>query len=86
MTHSNIILSILMLLKGPIAESLIQDAQKTGSWICLQNCHLATSWMGQLEVICDSLDISNINSEFRLWLTSYSSHKVLDKKRSVSRE
>ncbi|XP_025190774.1 dynein heavy chain 7, axonemal [Melanaphis sacchari] len=61
--------------QGPIAESLIRNAQKTGGWVCLQNCHLATSWMGQLEVICDSFDISNVNSEFRLWLTSYPSVK-----------
>lgn len=55
---------------------MIQDAQKIGGWVCLQNCHLATSWMGQLEMICDSFDISNVNSEFRLWLTSYPSDKV----------
>lgn len=65
-----------MLLKGPIAESLIRNAQKAGGWVCLQNCHLATSWMGQLEVIYDSFHISNVNSEFRLWLTSCSSDKV----------
>ncbi|VVC38423.1 Dynein heavy chain, coiled coil stalk,P-loop containing nucleoside triphosphate hydrolase,Dynein heavy [Cinara cedri] len=59
--------------QGPIAELLIQNAQKTGNWVCLQNCHLATSWMGQLEAICDSFDISTVNSKFRLWLTSYPS-------------
>lgn len=69
--------TILILLKGPIAESLIRNAQKTGGWVCLQNCHLAIPWMGQLEVICDSFDMSNVNSEFRLWLTSYSTDKVL---------
>lgn len=69
-------MKILILFKGPIAESLIQDAQKIGGWVCLQNCHLATSWLGQLEVICDSFDLSNMSSEFRLWLTSYPSDKV----------
>lgn len=66
-----------ILLKGPIAELLIQEAQKSGGWVCLQNCHLATSWMGQLEEICDSFDMSNVNSEFRLWLTSYPSDHVI---------
>lgn len=64
--------------KGPIAEFLIKKAQKNGGWVCLQNCHLATSLLGQLEVICDSFDTSNVNSEFRLWLTSYPSDKVLE--------
>lgn len=66
----------VIIFKGPIAELLVKDAQKTGGWVCLQNCHLANSWMGQLEVICDSFDLSNMNSEFRLWLTSYPSHEV----------
>jgi dynein heavy chain len=65
-----------MLFQGPIAEVVIREAQKTGAWVCLQNCHLATSWMGQLEEICDSFDVSNVHSEFRLWLTSYPSDKV----------
>lgn len=69
-------ISITIILKGPIAELLIQNAQRTGGWVCLQNCHLSTSWMGQLEAICDSFDISTVNSKFRLWLTSYPSEKV----------
>lgn len=62
-----------------MAESLIRDTQKTGGWVCLQNCHLAISWMGQLEEICDEFDDCNVNSEFRLWLTSYPSDKVLQR-------
>lgn len=69
-------MNIVVSLKGPIAESLIWSAQKTGGWVCLQNVHLATSWTEQLEVICDSFNASSMNSEFRLWLTSYSSDKV----------
>lgn len=69
-------MNIVMLLKGPIAESLIRSAQKTGGWVCLQNVHLATLWTVQLEVICDSFNASTVNSEFRLWLTSHSSNKV----------
>lgn len=64
-------------LKGPIAESVIRSAQKTGGWVCLQNVHLADLWMEKLEVVCDSFDATTVNGEFRLWLTSYSSDKVL---------
>lgn len=32
--------------------------------------------MGHLETICDSFDVSNVNNDFRLWLTSYPSDKV----------
>lgn len=73
----------ILLSKGPIAEALIQEAQKSGSWVCLQNCHLSTSWMGSLEAICDSFDVSNVHADFRLWLTSYPSDKVYFEQRHI---
>lgn len=61
--------------QGPIARSLIKTAQEDGCWVCLQNCHLAVSWMSELEKICESFDLNNTSKNFRLWLTSYPSDK-----------
>ncbi|XP_063709228.1 dynein axonemal heavy chain 12-like [Culicoides brevitarsis] len=59
--------------QGPIAQKLLENAQRDGTWVCLQNCHLACSWMPQLEVIWENMDVSNTNPNYRLWLTSYPS-------------
>ncbi|KAK5645095.1 hypothetical protein RI129_006395 [Pyrocoelia pectoralis] len=61
--------------QGPIAQALVEQGQDEGSWVCLQNCHLAVSWMVPLEKLWESLDFSNTHSNFRLWLTSYPSDK-----------
>nr|CAD7398119.1 unnamed protein product [Timema cristinae] len=62
--------------QGPIARMLIETAQQDGLWVCLQNCHLAVSWMPELERIWESWDTRNTNLHFRLWLTSYPSDKL----------
>ncbi|KAL0280091.1 UNVERIFIED_CONTAM: hypothetical protein PYX00_001484 [Menopon gallinae] len=58
--------------QGPIAEKMIQDASVNGDWVFLQNCHLATSWMGPMErkIISLSATAERINSEFRIFLSS----------------
>jgi hypothetical protein len=35
--------------QGLLAESLVKHAAGVGDWVCLQNCHLAESWMPRLE-------------------------------------
>jgi dynein heavy chain len=56
--------------QGPKAEALVKLGWGTGDWVCLQNCHLAASWMGKLEQIQESQDPKQINEDYRLWLTS----------------
>ena len=62
--------------QGPGAELAILEAAKKGSWVVLQNCHLAESWMKRLESLWESQVLNNtsvsVHRAFRLWLTSYS--------------
>ncbi|KAK2585046.1 hypothetical protein KPH14_008566 [Odynerus spinipes] len=59
--------------QGPIAERLIKRGTIDGKWVFLQNCHLASSWMINLEKIV--MDISEaseseLHADFRLFLSS----------------
>eukprot|EP00826_Nyctotherus_ovalis_P040893 TRINITY_DN4065_c0_g1_i1.p1 TRINITY_DN4065_c0_g1~~TRINITY_DN4065_c0_g1_i1.p1 ORF type:complete len:1111 (+),score=398.51 TRINITY_DN4065_c0_g1_i1:32-3364(+) len=63
--------------RGEKAKQLINNAKDDGTWVLLQNCHLATSWMPELEKLCEDIlaNSRKINRDFRLWLTSYPSDK-----------
>jgi dynein heavy chain len=61
--------------QGPKAEKLMDLASEEGTWVLLQNCHLATTWMPRLERLMEEWDPKKINRDFRLWLTSYPSAK-----------
>jgi len=58
--------------QGPKAEALINQAKRQGEWVMLQNCHLAKSWMGQLELFVGNFaaEESTMHPDFRLFLTS----------------
>eukprot|EP00933_Yihiella_yeosuensis_P043885 TRINITY_DN38909_c0_g1_i1.p1 TRINITY_DN38909_c0_g1~~TRINITY_DN38909_c0_g1_i1.p1 ORF type:complete len:1392 (-),score=349.09 TRINITY_DN38909_c0_g1_i1:292-4071(-) len=56
--------------QGEKAAKLIKLGQETGDWVCLQNCHLANSWMPTLERIQEQQDPNSIDDMYRLWLTS----------------
>jgi len=56
--------------QGPKAMKLIETAQGGGGWVLLSNCHLMESWMPTLEAIVEQFNPDNMQTSFRLWLTS----------------
>ena len=65
--------------QGEIAKKAILDSIKTGEWVCLENCHLARSWMPKLEEILEDVNDkeAEINNDYRLWLTSMLTQRYL---------
>ena len=60
--------------QGKKAEDMIVKASQKGEWVLLQNCHLAASWMSDLERIVEDFS-ENLHPDFRLWLTSMPSNQ-----------
>lgn len=60
--------------QGPRAEKIIEESTRLGNWVILENCHVAESWMGELERICmDPTLEATAHKNYRLWCTSYPS-------------
>ncbi|KAL9652089.1 hypothetical protein ABK040_015890 [Willaertia magna] len=58
-----------------IAKQAVKDALTNGSWVILQNCHLALGFMPMLEQIVETFSPEQNHADFRLWLTSMPSPK-----------
>ncbi|XP_035385934.1 dynein heavy chain 6, axonemal [Electrophorus electricus] len=58
--------------QGPIAERMMVEGVRKGSWVFLQNCHLAVSWMLSMEEIIKTFSEPDavIHENFRLFLSS----------------
>ena len=57
--------------QGPKAQEAIEKAKSSGSWVLLQNCHLAVSFMQTLENTVESItEDKTTHKDFRLILTS----------------
>eukprot|EP01105_Mastigella_eilhardi_P025496 TRINITY_DN6953_c0_g1_i1.p1 TRINITY_DN6953_c0_g1~~TRINITY_DN6953_c0_g1_i1.p1 ORF type:complete len:4254 (+),score=1253.29 TRINITY_DN6953_c0_g1_i1:29-12763(+) len=55
---------------GPAATKSIAMAIDRGDWVLLQNCHLAVSWLPELEKLVRDIPPDRVHQKFRLWLTA----------------
>ncbi|KAK7195889.1 dynein heavy chain [Novymonas esmeraldas] len=56
--------------QGEEAMRLAEVGATRGHWVLLQNCHLLTVWMKDLEKMLEKMDSSQVHEQFRLWLTT----------------
>lgn len=56
------------------AQTMHAKAGTQGTWVILQNCHLAPSFMPQLDALIEEVKY-DANSSFRIWMTTEPSDK-----------
>ncbi|KAG5468437.1 hypothetical protein LSCM1_02417 [Leishmania martiniquensis] len=56
--------------QGEEAMRLVEVGATRGHWVLLQNCHLLTAWMKDMEKTLEKMDSSQVHEQFRLWLTT----------------
>lgn len=56
--------------QAPVAQKLIDEGEKVGSWVFLANCHLMTSWLPTLAKVIDRTANKRTHEMYRLWLSS----------------
>ncbi|CBH10362.1 dynein heavy chain, putative [Trypanosoma brucei gambiense DAL972] len=56
--------------QGEEAMKLVEVGVGRGHWVLLQNCHLLTTWMKELEKVIERMNQTPPQEEFRLWLTT----------------
>jgi dynein heavy chain len=60
--------------QGDKANEMIKTARLNGEWVLLQNCHLATSWLSQLEFLIENPS-DEPHADFKLFLTTMPSSR-----------
>ncbi|EPY23032.1 hypothetical protein STCU_07926 [Strigomonas culicis] len=56
--------------QGDEAMKLVELGAVRGHWVLLQNCHLLSTWMKDLEKTIEKMDQQPPHDQFRLWLTT----------------
>jgi hypothetical protein len=60
-------------LRSCSASAVLLTQRVQGTWVVLQNCHLAASWLPVLEALVDKFSGRPAHNSFRLWLTTFPS-------------
>ena len=56
--------------QAAVATKAMSAARDNGSWVLLQNCHLAASWLPDLASMVLEMKEDSTHRLFRLWLSS----------------